>query len=60
MGMLLDKMGIAIERNTFYQPVIDNLNIYKTIRTSMVFYNTREIDRFTDALTKARYVKIVP
>ncbi len=54
VGMILDKMGIAVRTGTHCtQPVMDHFNITGTIRASMVFYNTEEeIDRFIDAVKK--------
>ena len=56
MGMLIDKMGIAVRTGTHCtQPVMDHFNIGGTIRASMVFYNTlEEIDIFIDAVKKAK------
>ncbi|HYW96004.1 MAG TPA: cysteine desulfurase [Bacteroidales bacterium] len=55
VGMILDKMGIAVRTGTHCtQPVMDHFNISGTIRASMVFYNTEaEIDILADALEKA-------
>ncbi len=55
VGMILDKMGIAVRTGTHCtQPVMDHFSISGTIRASMVFYNTEEeIDRFADAVNKA-------
>ena len=56
MGMLLDKLGIAVRTGTHCtQPVMDHFKINGTIRASMVFYNTsEEIDIFIDAVKKAK------
>ena len=56
MGMLIDKMGIAVRTGTHCtQPVMDHFNINGTIRASMVFYNTlEEIDIFMNAVEKAK------
>jgi len=55
MGMILDKMGIAVRTGTHCtMPVMDQFGIEGTIRASMVFYNTiEEIDKLTDAVIKA-------
>jgi cysteine desulfurase/selenocysteine lyase len=56
MGMILDKMGIAVRTGTHCtQPVMDRFEIEGTIRASMVFYNTfEEIDRLYEAVIKAK------
>ena len=56
MGMVLDKMGIAVRTGTHCtQPVMDRFEIEGTIRASMVFYNTfEEIDRLYEAILKAK------
>ena len=56
MGMLLDKMGVAVRTGTHCtQPVMDHFGISGTIRASMVFYNTiEEIDIFIEAAKKAK------
>ncbi len=56
MGMVLDKMGIAVRTGTHCtQPVMDRFEIEGTIRASMVFYNTfEEIDRLYEAVLKAK------
>lgn len=56
MGMLIDKLGIAVRTGTHCtQPVMDHFSISGTIRASMVFYNTaEEIDIFIDAVKKAK------
>ena len=55
MGMILDKMGIAVRTGTHCtQPVMDHFNISGTIRASMVFYNTKdEIDLLAQGIVKA-------
>lgn len=52
VGMILDKMGIAVRTGTHCtQPVMDHFNISGTIRASMVFYNTREeVDRLVEGV----------
>lgn len=52
LGMLLDKMGIAVRTGHHCaQPLIDSLNIPGTVRASFAFYNTREeVDVFIRAL----------
>lgn len=54
LGMLLDKMGIAVRTGHHCaQPLIDSLNIPGTVRASFAFYNTRnEIDVFIKALER--------
>lgn len=56
MGMVLDKMGIAVRTGTHCtQPVMDRFEIEGTVRASMVFYNTfEEIDRLYEAVLKAK------
>jgi len=56
MGMILDKMGIAVRTGTHCtQPVMDKYKIEGTIRASMAFYNTfEEIDRLCEAVIKAK------
>jgi cysteine desulfurase / selenocysteine lyase len=56
MGMVLDKMGIAVRTGTHCtQPVMDIFEIEGTVRASMVFYNTiEEIDRLYEAVLKAK------
>ncbi len=55
MGMVLDKMGIAVRTGTHCtEPVMAHFGIDGTIRASMAFYNTyEEIDRFLEAVEKA-------
>ena len=54
MGMLLDKMGIAVRTGHHCaQPLIDSLEIPGTVRASFAFYNTKEeIDIFVEAVRK--------
>lgn len=54
LGMLLDKMGIAVRTGHHCaQPLIDSLNIPGTVRASFAFYNTREeVDVFIRALQR--------
>jgi cysteine desulfurase/selenocysteine lyase len=56
MGMILDKMGIAVRTGSHCtQPLLEQYNIEGTIRASMVFYNTfEEVDYFVDAVKKAK------
>lgn len=56
MGMILDKMGIAVRTGTHCtQPVMDRFHIEGTTRASMAFYNTiEEIDVLVNALMKAK------
>ncbi len=60
MGMILDKMGIAVRTGTHCtQPVMDHFNISGTIRASMIFYNTKdEIDALAEGIIKARQMLI--
>ncbi len=54
MGMLLDKLGIAVRTGHHCaQPLSDSLGIPGTVRASFAFYNTKEeIDIFIDALKR--------
>jgi cysteine desulfurase/selenocysteine lyase len=54
MGMLLDKLGIAVRTGHHCaQPLSDSLGIPGTVRASFAFYNTKEeIDKFIDALKR--------
>lgn len=56
MGMILDKMGIAVRTGSHCtQPLLEQYNIDGTIRASMVFYNTfEEVDYFVEAVKKAK------
>jgi cysteine desulfurase/selenocysteine lyase len=56
MGMILDKMGIAVRTGTHCtQPLMDRYNIDGTIRASLSFYNTtEEIDCLYEAVVKAK------
>ena len=55
MGMILDKMGIAIRTGSHCaQPVMDHFEISGTIRASLVFYNTKEeIDKLAEGIETA-------
>lgn len=55
IGMILDKMGIAVRTGTHCtQPVMDHFGISGTIRASMVFYNTmEEVDVLAAGIEKA-------
>jgi cysteine desulfurase / selenocysteine lyase len=55
IGMILDKMGIAVRTGTHCtQPVMDHFQISGTIRASMAFYNTREdVDALVEGVKKA-------
>lgn len=55
MGMILDKMGLALRTGTHCtQPVMDRFEIEGTLRVSMAFYNTfDEIDRLYQGILKA-------
>jgi len=56
MGMIIDKMGIAVRTGTHCtMPVMDRFEIDGTLRISMAFYNTfEEIDRLHEAVLKAK------
>jgi cysteine desulfurase/selenocysteine lyase len=56
MGMIIDKMGIAVRTGTHCaMPVMDRYEIEGTVRASLVFYNTfEEIDRLVEAIQKAK------
>lgn len=55
VGMILDKMGIAVRTGTHCtQPVMDHFEIPGTIRASLAFYNTQEeTERFIEGLRLA-------
>ena len=55
VGMILDKMGIAVRTGTHCtQPVMDHFSISGTIRASMTFYNTiDEINELSAGLSTA-------
>ena len=54
MGMLLDKMGIAVRTGHHCaQPLMEELGIEGTVRASFAFYNTKEeIDRFIEGVKR--------
>lgn len=56
MGMIIDKMGIAVRTGTHCaMPVMDRFEIEGTVRASLAFYNTfEEIDRLVEAIQKAK------
>ncbi len=56
LGMILDKMGIAVRTGTHCaMPLMDRFEIEGTIRASMAFYNTfGEIDKLYEGLVKAK------
>ncbi|HEX3007905.1 MAG TPA: cysteine desulfurase [Bacteroidales bacterium] len=56
MGMILDKMGIAVRTGSHCtQPLLEQYQIQGTIRASLVFYNTfEEIDYLVEAVKKAK------
>ena len=56
MGMILDKMGIAVRTGTHCtMPLMDRFEIEGTVRASMVFYNTfEEIDKLYEGIIKAK------
>jgi cysteine desulfurase/selenocysteine lyase len=56
MGMIIDKMGIAVRTGTHCtMPVMDRFGIEGTLRASLAFYNTfEEIDRLKDAVAQAK------
>ena len=55
MGMLLDKMGIAVRTGHHCaQPLMTSLGIEGTVRASFAVYNTREeVERFIAAVKRA-------
>lgn len=54
MGMLLDKMGIAVRTGHHCaQPLMEELGIEGTVRAAFAFYNTKdEIDIFIDGVKR--------
>ncbi|MFT3737512.1 MAG: cysteine desulfurase [Breznakibacter sp.] len=56
MGMMLDKMGIAVRTGHHCaQPLMDRFGIPGTVRASFAFYNTKtEIDRLVDGVAKVK------
>lgn len=54
MGMLLDKMGIAVRTGHHCaQPLMDELDVDGTVRASLAFYNTKEeIDQLVMGVKK--------
>jgi len=54
MGMLLDKMGIAVRTGHHCaQPLMEELGIEGTVRISLAFYNTKdEIDKVIEGVKK--------
>ncbi|WP_108823483.1 aminotransferase class V-fold PLP-dependent enzyme [Dysgonomonas sp. Marseille-P4361] len=54
MGMLLDKMGIAVRTGHHCaQPLMEELGIEGTVRASFAFYNTKEeIDKFIEGVKR--------
>ncbi|MGL5894432.1 MAG: aminotransferase class V-fold PLP-dependent enzyme [Bacteroidales bacterium] len=54
MGMLLDKLGIAVRTGHHCaQPLMQHFGIEGTVRASFSFYNTKsEIDKFIEALKR--------
>ncbi|MFQ9317627.1 aminotransferase class V-fold PLP-dependent enzyme [Dysgonomonas mossii] len=54
MGMLLDKMGIAVRTGHHCaQPLMDELGVDGTVRASLAFYNTKEeIDQLVIGVKK--------
>ena len=55
MGMLLDKMGVAVRTGHHCaQPLMHTLGIEGTVRASFAAYNTmEEVERFTAAVARA-------
>ncbi len=55
MGMVLDKLGIAVRTGTHCtEPLLQHFGITGTVRASFALYNTlEEIDRLHDSLVKA-------
>lgn len=56
MGMLLDRMGIAVRTGHHCaQPLMQRLGIEGTVRASFSFYNTtEEIDKMVEAIDRVR------
>ncbi|MDD3892195.1 MAG: cysteine desulfurase [Bacteroidales bacterium] len=56
MGMILDKMGIAIRTGTHCtEPVMAHFGIDGTVRASLAFYNTKEeIDKLVEGVKKVK------
>ena len=56
MGMLLDKMGIAVRTGHHCaEPLMRELSIDSTVRASFAFYNTKgEIDRLVEGIERIR------
>jgi cysteine desulfurase / selenocysteine lyase len=56
VGMILDKMGIAVRTGTHCtMPIMDRFKIEGTVRASMVFYNTtEEVDKLYEGVLKAK------
>lgn len=54
MGMLLDKMGIAVRTGHHCaQPLMEVLGVEGTVRASVAFYNTfKELDTFVEAVKR--------
>ena len=58
MGMVLDKLGIAVRTGTHCtQPVMDHYGIDGTVRASLAFYNTeKEIDVLCEGISRAKKI----
>ena len=58
MGMMLDKMGIAVRTGSHCtQPVMAHFDITGTVRASFAFYNTKEeIDRLYDGIIRIKKI----
>jgi len=56
VGVILDKLGIAVRTGHHCtEPLMDRLGIPGTVRTSLVFYNTKEeIDVLVSGVKKAQ------
>lgn len=56
IGMIIDKMGIAIRTGTHCtMPLMDRFEIEGTMRASMCFYNTtEEVDHLAEAIIRAK------
>lgn len=56
LGMILDKMGIAVRTGTHCtQPIMDRFGIEGTVRASLAFYNTEaEMEVLAQAIIRAR------
>jgi cysteine desulfurase/selenocysteine lyase len=58
IGMILDKMGVAVRTGTHCtEPIMKHYGIKGTVRASFAFYNTKEeVDILYDAILKAQEI----